>query len=48
MAKTSLKMVAALEGDIVAYEILDLVHVNDMFYIYAIHEELLTGKRKLQ
>ena len=36
MAKTSLKQVAALEGNILAYEILDLVHVKDMFYVYAI------------
>lgn len=47
MAKTSLKQVAALEGNILAYEILDLVHVKDMFYVYAIQEHPITRQRKL-
>ena len=39
MAKTSLKLVAAIDSNILSYEVLDRVLDRDMFYVYAIQED---------
>lgn len=39
MAKTSLKLIGALDSNILNYAILDLVLTKDMFYIFAVQED---------
>lgn len=39
MAKTSLKLVAAIDSNIMSYEVLDRVLDKDMFYVYAIQQD---------
>jgi len=47
-AKTTLKLVAAIDSEVINYEVLDLVTEMDIFYVLAVTEDELTGVRKLQ
>lgn len=47
-AKTTLKLVAAIDSEVINYQVLDLVQEKDMFYIYAVQQDQLTGIRSLQ
>ena len=47
MAKTSLKLVGVLDGEILNYEVLDTVLQNDMFFIFAVQQDPVNDSIKL-
>ena len=47
MAKTSLKLVGVLDGEILNYEVLDTVLQNDMFFIFAVQQDPVNEGIKL-